>query len=82
MTTRDDISAWFDRGVLQSATHMVVVCDTFEHDDYPCYPKSNAECLAKVGKPGNMQRVMEVYDLKRDKKEQLNAVRAWSIPTA
>ena len=37
MTTKHEIAQWFDRGVSEGATHMIVVCDTFDHEDYPVY---------------------------------------------
>lgn len=80
--TRDDISNWFDRGVAQGARHLIVVCDTFDHDDYPVFTNTDAECLKKYKYPGEMQRVMEVYDLRADKDAQMKAPRAMSIPNA
>lgn len=59
-----DIAGWWDRGKEQKAAYMIVVCDTFDHDDYPVYVapgddfwKKHAEYNGK-----NMQRIMEVYD--------------------
>jgi len=80
MTTQTDISRWFDRGIEQSARHMIVVCDTFDHEDYPVYTKTDDECIAKVNAPGEMQRVMEVYDLRESKAAQLSERRAWRLP--
>lgn len=31
-TTQQEISEWFDRGVKEGATHMIVVCDTFDYE--------------------------------------------------
>ena len=56
--TKDEISSWFDRGVAQKATHMIVVCDTLDHEDYPCFASSDADAIEQHsyydGK--NMQR--------------------------
>ena len=82
MTTRDEISGWFDRGVKQSSAYMIVVCDTFDHDDYPVYTSDVESARAKVKSPGEMQRVMEVYDLKADKAEQMAERRAFRLPAA
>lgn len=76
MTTRQEISDWFDRGVKQKASHMLVICDTFDHDDYPVYVSSEAEAHKKADNPGSMQRVMEVYRLDMDRETQLNQPRA------
>lgn len=82
MTTRQEISNWFDRGLEQGAKHMLIICDTFDHEDYPSYTKTDFDCLLKYREPGKMQRVMEVYDLSCDKQEQLNTYRVCRLPTA
>src|SRR3954466_55134 len=82
MTTRHEISEWFDRGKLDGATHMIVVCDTFDHEDYPCYAKDDAEAWEVYNNHDglNMQRIMEVYDLRQPKQEQLNEARSFHLP--
>ncbi len=64
-TTVTDLKNWYRDGMKQKARYMIVVCDTFDHDDYPVYVardedfwKVHAEYNGK-----NMQRVMEVYDM-------------------
>ena len=78
--TRDEISGWFDRGVKEGARHMLVLCDTFDHDDYPVFTHTDNDCLVRYRNPGNMQRVMEVYDLRTDKTSQMNEKRAFHLP--
>lgn len=77
-----DISTWFDRGVESKSTHMIVVCDTYDHDDYPAYVGEGEDFYERYdhynGK--NMQRIMEVYDLKASKAAQMAAHRAWNLP--
>lgn len=80
--TRDEINQWFDRGVAQGARHLLVVCDTFSYDDYPVFTTTDEGCLAKYMFPGEMQRVIEVYDLRADKAEQLAAPRVLRLPQA
>ena len=84
MTTRDEISAWFDRGVAQKATRMLVVCDTFDHEDYPVFVFTDKEALEQFEHyhMKNMQKVMEVYDLRLSKSEQLSQHRVMHLPTA
>ena len=77
MTTVADIRQWLaDAG--EHDTHMIVVCDTFSHDDYPVYINESQnvsdEVYARDGK--NMQRVMEVYNLDKDIQSQLDENRA------
>lgn len=76
-TTKDDLRHWFDRGVKCGATHMIVVCDTFEHEDYPVYvdPDADLHDVVKRHDEQSMQRVMEVYDLKADREAQMSTPR-------
>jgi len=80
MTSRLDISDWFDRGVFEGKSHMLVMCDTFDYEDYPVFTDTDEECLNKYKNPGKMQGVMEVYDLKAEKNEQLNQRRVFNLP--
>jgi hypothetical protein len=70
-TTKQDISEWFDEGVKKGATHMLVVCDTFEYEDYPVYvmPGQSAVMEASNRDGKNMQKVMECYRLRKDMKD-------------
>lgn len=72
-TTKEDLSEWFTRGVESGATHMIVVCDTFDWEDYPVYATGDANCLKEYHAHNgpNMQKVMEVYDLRKSKTSQM-----------
>ena len=81
MTTSEDISLWFDHGRNQKATHLIVVCDTYDHEDYPVYVKSTEDVrqvFAHYSGP-NMQKVMEVYNLSKDKETQLRQSRSFNF---
>jgi hypothetical protein len=71
-TTRQEIRQWLKRGKAQKATHMLVVCDTFSYEDYPVFVKPG-EDVHKVAESynKNMQKLMEVYNLKMDLDTQL-----------
>jgi hypothetical protein len=77
MTDRAQITTWFQDGVEQRATHMIVVCDTFDWEDYPVYVPEGVDVRGVIPKyqlsAGNMQKVMEVYDLRQDMAEQVNS---------
>ena len=86
--TRDKISDWFDNGVSSGATHMLVVCDTFDHDDFPVYVGGSdmlarhvtvGEVVREHSSRDKMLKVMEVYDLRMDKEVQLNEERAYHV---
>ena len=72
-TSREDIKNWLERGKEQNATHMIVVCDTFDHEDYPVFvlPGENVHAVYKEYDGPNMQRVMEVYSYKLPLEDQL-----------
>jgi len=81
-TTRKDISEWFDEGKKQKATHMIVVCDTFDHEDFPVYVKKDEDVRKRVleySDSNKMSRVMEVYSLKMPKQAQLDEERAFHL---
>lgn len=60
----EDIAGWFERGKAQKAAYMIVVCDTFDHEDYPVYANATDFWTKHDAVNGqNMQRIMEVYDL-------------------
>ena len=74
-----EISQWFDKGVENGAAYMIVVCDTFDHDEYPVYVETADDARERKDNPGQMQRVMEVYDLNGDKSAQMEAPRAMAV---
>lgn len=66
-TTVEDLERWYKAGKQKKATHLIVVCDTYDHEDYPTYVAAGetvAEKLKYYNGP-NMQRVMEVYNLSK-----------------
>lgn len=80
--TKADIRGWFEQGLKDSGkTHMVVVCDTYDWDDYPVYiaaksaedAREQARALNK-----NMQSVMEVYNLGSPMEPQMAQRRAFN----
>lgn len=78
MTAKDEIERWYDEGVKIGATHMIVVCDTFDYDDYPKYVMPGEDVRkASIGL-GEMQRLMEVYNLSMDKATQMAEHRAFN----
>lgn len=69
-----DLREWFERGVSQGSTHMVVVCDTFNYEDYPVYVEKGQnphDVVKEKDNPNQMSKVMEVYDLRQPADDQL-----------
>lgn len=85
-TSNEMLRQWFDNGLRDGEyTHMIIVWDTFDGEDYPRYFRGTAEecrkevdALERRGRQ-NMEKVMEVYDLSKDKDEQtLGSERVWN----
>lgn len=79
MTTKETIRRWLERAEPQH-THMLVVCDTFDWEDYSVLI-SNKEDIGDeiVYYSKNMQKVMEVYNLSKDLEEQIDAYRSYNV---
>lgn len=79
-TTQDDIKGWFIRGKGKGATHMLVICDTFDWSDYPKFvmPGEDAPKIGEENNGPNMTKLMEVYDLSKDMDEQINQRRVFN----
>jgi hypothetical protein len=80
--SREDISGWFDSGVAEKQAYLIVVCDTFDHEDYPVYANDEVECFSIYNEHNgkDMQRIMEVYNLGQPKDEQMNEHRCMRLP--
>lgn len=84
MTKTEDLSRWFDDGVRQRATHMVVVCDTFDWSDYPVYvkPGEDPQKIFNENNGPNMTKAMECYALFKPKAEQIGKRRNHDFTSA
>ncbi len=80
-TTRDEIKAWLENAKKQGATHMLVVCDTFDHEDYQVHVMPGESVKMAIEKYNSMKmtKVMEVYNLSLPIETQLAEFRAWNI---
>lgn len=76
--TRDDIRTWLAQAKAQGASHLIIMHDTFDHENYPIYvkPTESARTIAHE-KTGNMQRVEECYSMALDIETQLLEHRAF-----
>lgn len=77
--SREDIASWFDRGAASGARYMIVLCDTYDYDDYPVYCTTAKHAIERMKDPGSMQKVMECYDLAADKAAQMKQHRAMAL---
>lgn len=80
-TSQAEIKAWFLKGKQTvENTHMIIVCDTFDYDDYPVYVTNteDVKIIEERYRSMSMQRVMEVYSLDDPLETQLNKPRAFN----
>lgn len=77
MTTKLEIREWLERGKTKGATHLLVVCDTYDHEDYPVFVMPGEDPQLKAQDYNrDMQRVMECYALHLPWDPQLEEFRA------
>lgn len=84
MTSQADLSRWFDEGVARGATHMIVVCDTYDWTDYPVYVSGgDPQIVFNANNGPNMTKAMECYALWKPKDAQiktLGRIRDFDLP--
>ncbi len=76
-TTKALIREWLDGGLARGATHMIIVCDGFSHDDYPVcvMPGEKVAKVVNEYRLKSMQRIVGVCDLTMDIESQLKEQR-------
>ena len=78
-TDKYEIDKWFRQKKNQGYAFMLVVCDTFDYEDYPVGVKADEDVNKKIAQYSkDMQQVMEVYNLNEDLEKQLNQSKAWN----
>lgn len=80
---RSDIRSWVREGKASGATHVIVMCDTYDHEDYPVFVKPGevvADAIKRAS--GNMAQLMEVYAMHLDLEAQLSEYRAYHCEAA
>ena len=79
-TTKNEIRRWLEDGMEKGASHVVVLCDTFDWEDFPVlvYPGEDpTERVAAYRREhGDTFKVMECYDLGINIERQLDEFRA------
>lgn len=81
-TDKKEIKQWLKEAKENKDKYLIIVCDTFDWEDYPVFCKTDKECIDEFERldGNNMQKVMEVYDLSMDINLQLNEFRAKHLP--
>ena len=75
----EDIKRYIEQGQKQNATHVIIACDTFDHDNYPVFVMPHENIQEKIShiREQGMQRVDEVYNLSKDIQKQLSTPRCF-----
>ena len=78
--TTQGIRSWLLDAIMEDATHVVVVCDQFDYEDYPVQvmPGEDVHEVEERFREASMQKVMEVYWLGGDIEEQLSQRRSFT----
>jgi hypothetical protein len=89
MTTTENIKTWLYsphysdtplKETKKKYSHMLVVCDTFDWDDYPVHVERTENIHEKIKEYSiNMQKIMEIYNYDLDLDTQLNKGKSWNI---
>jgi hypothetical protein len=79
-TTREDIQRWLQEAKTTGASHLLVVCDTYDWSDYPVrvMPGEDVHKRAAENNGPNMTKLMEVYKVSMDWESQLNEHRSFN----
>jgi hypothetical protein len=81
VASKEDIKRFFKRFNKNIHSHMLVVCDTYDYDDYPVFVLKTENVLKLIGKYNekSMQKVIEVYSGDIDFEKQLHEERSWNV---
>lgn len=74
---RNTIEGWIKQGQDNKSTHVIIVCDTYDYDDYPVFVSTEQDVREVIKNLGSMQRVVEVYNLALPVDTQLAECRAY-----
>lgn len=79
----EQLSIWFDQGLKIGAAHLLVCLDKFDNEDpyYPLFAFTNDETWRLyLATHSITQRVLEAYDLKKDKLDQIDKTECFDMP--
>lgn len=79
--TKEEIRGWLKRGIKDDYSHVIVVCDTYDYEDFPVFVAKSENVLEikEKNEKASMQKIMEIYNLSMDVEAQLNEKRAFNI---
>jgi hypothetical protein len=78
--SKAEIRTWLESSP-KDVSHMIVVRDTFDYEDYPIYVDKGEDVQKLVDHYDNKpsSKTVEVYNLKMDHQKQLREKHSWHI---
>jgi len=78
--TRQDILSWLEEAKHKKASHLIVMHDTYDHDNYPVFVLVREILDNRLKTNGeNMQQIQEIYNMTMDLDMQLAEHRSWHL---
>ena len=80
--TKEEIKKIVMSGNTGEYSHVIIVCDRFDYEDYPVFVKYGEDInkmISKYNNYQNMSKIMEIYNYNLDLNSQLNESRAYHI---
>lgn len=80
--TRNEIREIVMDGNTGKYSHVIIVCDTFDYEDFPVYVENGEDInqlVEKYNDYNNMSKIMEIYNYNLDLEKQLNEDIAYHI---
>ena len=73
-----EIKKWLEDAKSKGSGFLIVMCDTFDNDDYPIFIEKGEDIKEEVKKlhRKDMQRAVEIYDMDKDLDSQIEEHRA------
>ena len=81
IANRAQITKWFEQAKQAKAEFLIIVCDTFDYEDYPIFTNTgNFDENFERHNGKNMQKIMEIYNLSLPLGSQLKQHRVSYFP--
>ncbi len=67
IATPANVGEWIESAKTKFATHIIIVTDTFDYEDYPVFVSRHQDLRTVIGETNDkpMQRVTSVYEIKK-----------------
>jgi len=80
-SSKNDIRMWLDKAARNGATHMLVVVDEGDYEDFPVEIKAGENAAERIERINGAKgvRVIECYKMDADLESQLNERRAYHV---